>query len=98
MAGGRISVVMVTWRTGPHLCEAVEAVLAAPDVDEFILVNHENPPEVLAKLRESASANPTTVHYVGEGGRIATAARLPEQSSPDWFLQSTKAFVSAPKQ
>lgn len=58
MAGGRISVVMVTWRTGPQLSEAVDAVLAAPDIDEFVLVNHENPPEVLAALRKRAEENP----------------------------------------
>lgn len=52
----RVSVVMVSYRTGPVLFEAVEAALGAPDVDELIVVNHDNPPEDEARLVALAAA------------------------------------------
>jgi len=45
-----ISAIMVTWRTGPVLFDAIHAVLADSDIAELILVDHENPPEVRSKL------------------------------------------------
>lgn len=54
MSDPRLSVVTVSWKTGPHLMEAAAAVLAAPGVDEFVMVSHENPPEAIAALRELA--------------------------------------------
>lgn len=53
-----ISVVMVSYRTGPSLFGAVQSVLAAPDVDELVLVNHQNPPEAEARLRALSDAEP----------------------------------------
>ncbi|WP_170150514.1 glycosyltransferase family 2 protein [Maricaulis maris] len=47
--------VTVSWQTGPHLVEAVESILAAPGVDEFVLVNHGNPPELIQSLRAMAA-------------------------------------------
>lgn len=55
MSDPRLSVVTVSWKTGPHLMEAATAVLATPGVDEFIMVSHENPPEAVAALRELAA-------------------------------------------
>lgn len=55
MSEPRLSVVTVSWRTGPRLMEATAAVLAAPGVDEFIMVSHENPPEVVAALHALAA-------------------------------------------
>lgn len=54
MSEPSLSVVTVSWMTGPHLMEAAAAVLAAPGVDEFVMVSHENPPEAVAALRELA--------------------------------------------
>ncbi|WP_203293746.1 glycosyltransferase family 2 protein [Maricaulis parjimensis] len=51
----RLSVVTVAWQTGPRLLEAVASILAAPGVDEFVLVNHGNPPELIRALRTMAS-------------------------------------------
>lgn len=51
----RLSVVTVAWHTGPHLIESVASILAAPGVDELILVNHGNPPEMIQALRAMAS-------------------------------------------
>lgn len=51
-----VSVIMVSYHTGPVLFEAVEAVLAAPDVAELIVVNHDNPPGDEARLVALAAA------------------------------------------
>ncbi|WP_417485332.1 glycosyltransferase family 2 protein [Maricaulis salignorans] len=57
MSEVRLSVVTVSWMTGPHLMDAVAAVLAAPGVDEFVMVSHENPPAAVAALRELAASH-----------------------------------------
>lgn len=51
-----LSVVMVSYRTGPVLFDAIDAVLAAPDVDELVVVNHDNPPADEARLTALAAA------------------------------------------
>lgn len=55
MNNPRLSVVTVSWMTGPYLMEAATAVLAAPGIDEFVMVSHENPPEAVAALRDLAA-------------------------------------------
>ena len=55
MAEPRLSVVTVSWQTGPRLLEAVASILASPGVDEFVLVNHGNPPEMIRSLRTMAA-------------------------------------------
>ena len=50
-----VSVVMVSWHTGDSLTEAVEAVIVAPGIDEFVLVNHGNPEATNIFLRETAA-------------------------------------------
>ncbi|WP_421788004.1 glycosyltransferase family 2 protein [Hyphobacterium sp.] len=40
---GSISAIMVSWRTGPVLMDALRAVLADPQIAELVLVDHENP-------------------------------------------------------
>lgn len=57
MSQPRLSVVTVSWMTGPTLMAAVNAVLAAPGVDEFVLVSHENPPRIIAALRTLAASH-----------------------------------------
>ncbi|MFW6300682.1 MAG: glycosyltransferase family 2 protein, partial [Oceanicaulis sp.] len=49
-------VIMVSYRTGPVLFEAVETALAAPDIAELVVVNHDNPPEDEARLVALAAA------------------------------------------
>ena len=56
-AGG-VSAVMVSWNTGPALFEAIDAALAAPDIDELVLVDHENPPEHARRLDEITAREP----------------------------------------
>lgn len=80
MSGASVSVVMVSWYTGPSLAESVAAVLVAPGITEFILVNHGNPPEVSAELRDLAAANPKltlieTSENLGFGSGCNTGAK-----------------------
>lgn len=87
MAGGTISVVMVTWRTGPHLAEAIESVLAAPDVDEFIVVNHENPPEVVAGLeRRARQHDKMTLIDTGENLGFSKGCNIGAKAATGDFL------------
>lgn len=98
MSLGRVSVVMVTWRTGPHLREAVRAVLAAPDVDEFILVNHDNPPEVEAELRAMADAN-ERMTFIASGGNLGFSKGCnlgADQASGDFIFFLNPDAVLAP--
>lgn len=44
----------MTFRTGDVLLDCVDSVLAAPDVDELVLVNHDNPPEMVEQLEQRA--------------------------------------------
>ena len=44
----------MTFRTGDVLLDCVDSVLAAPDVDELVLVNHDNPPEMVEQLERRA--------------------------------------------
>lgn len=45
-----ISAIMVSWKTGPVLFDAIAAALADPDIAELILVDHENPDDVRTRL------------------------------------------------
>ncbi|WP_375284861.1 glycosyltransferase family 2 protein [Marinicauda pacifica] len=65
-----ISVVMVSWHSGPVLFESLNAALAAADVDEVILVNHGNPAvdvETLEAL-DTREARLTLIHSGGNLG------------------------------
>ena len=53
-----VSVIMVSYRTGPALFAAIEAVLAEDRVGELVLVNHDNPPADIAWLEDKAEAAP----------------------------------------
>ncbi|WP_300540672.1 glycosyltransferase family 2 protein [Maricaulis sp.] len=68
----RLSVVTVSWQTGPHLLESVASILNAPGVDEFILVNHGNPPDMVRMLREMAAESDRFV-LVESGGNLGFA-------------------------
>lgn len=51
-----IAAVIVSWRTGPLLFACVESALAAPDIDEVILVDNGNPRETRVRLITAAAA------------------------------------------
>ncbi len=63
----RISVVMASYHTGPALAQTAAAVLAAPDVAELVLVDNGNPPEMTARLRDLAAAQPAMRLLSGHG-------------------------------
>ena len=48
----RISVIMVSFRTGPALLESVNSVLHDPDIFELILVDNGNPPSARHRLSQ----------------------------------------------
>lgn len=66
----RISVVMVSWHSGPVLVQAIKAVLGAHDVNELVLVNHGNPAERVEYLEDLAAAEPRLmlIHTGGNRG------------------------------
>ena len=74
-APARLSVVTVAWQTGPRLLEAVASILAAPGVDEFVLVNHGNPPELIRALRAMAC-----LLYTSPSPRDRQKTRMPSSA------------------
>ena len=64
-----VSVVMVSYRTGPVLAAAIEAVLARDQegVVELILIDNGNPPEVVTVLARRAEAEPRFKFVSGHG-------------------------------
>ncbi len=67
--GPAVSVVMVSYRTGPVLFEAIASVLspAQEGVAELILVDNGNPPDVTAELERRAAAEPRLGLVSGHG-------------------------------
>ena len=62
-----ISVVMVSYFTGPALGAAVASVLAEPDAAELILVDNGNTPAVTAALAAQAAQEPRLTLVTGHG-------------------------------
>jgi len=58
---------MVSYHTGPALNSAIEAALAQSLVDELLLVDNGNPPEVVRTLREWGAREPRLVLLTGQG-------------------------------
>lgn len=56
-----VSVIMVSYRTGPVLFDAIDAAIDAADVDEVVVVNHDNPPADEARLTALAAAEDALV-------------------------------------
>ena len=80
-SGGRISAVMVSYRTGPVLFDSIRSVLSDPDIHELVLVNHDNPTNVTVRLDTMAAAEPrlNVIHTganlgFGRGCNIGTRA------------------------
>ena len=63
----RVSVVMVSYMTGPALFEAITAVLQDPDVCELIIVDNGNDIETRRKLGEIGMKNQTIRIIQGQG-------------------------------
>ena len=67
MSGERISVVMVSFHTGPVLFEAVRAVLADPGIAELVLVDNGNPADIRRALMEAFGADDRVRLLQGHG-------------------------------
>lgn len=66
-ASSRISIVMVSYYTGPVLMQALDAALAQTGLDELILVNNGNPPDMVARLRQREVETPRMRIISGQG-------------------------------
>ena len=62
-----ISAVTVSYQTGPVLRDCLDALIAAPEISEIVLVDNGNPPEVEAWLDERAAAEPRLKLVRGQG-------------------------------
>lgn len=68
-SGGRISAVMVSYRTGPVLFDSIRSVLSDPDIFELVLVNHDNPTDVTVRLDTMSVAEPR-LHVIHTGANL----------------------------
>ncbi len=62
-----VSAIIVSFQTGPRLKECLYAVVGDPDVDEIILVDNGNPPEMLSWLTQFAARHRTVTVLTGHG-------------------------------
>lgn len=68
--GTSISVIMVSWHSGPVLLDALKAALNCSDVEQLVLVNHGNPAEMVEQLETLDQTQPrlTLIHSGGNLG------------------------------
>ncbi len=62
-----VSVIMVSYRTGPALWLAIEAALEQPECHELVLVDNGNVPGIMARLQELAQREPRVKLISGHG-------------------------------
>jgi GT2 family glycosyltransferase len=62
-----VSVVMITYHTGPALLESIPLVLAQENLQELVLINNGNPPEEEERLKKLAAENPKVKFITGHG-------------------------------
>ncbi len=63
----RVSVIVVSYRTGPVLFDCLNVLLADPDVYEIVLVDNGNPPEDQSRLAGLAAGLGSRLIIVGQG-------------------------------
>ena len=61
------SVIMVSYHTGPDLFAAIDSVLGQTEPVELCLVDNGNPPEIIQKLKDMATAEPRLKFITGHG-------------------------------
>jgi GT2 family glycosyltransferase len=66
-SGGGVSAIIVTYFTGPLLKPCLATAEADPSIDETILVDNGNPPEVAAALKDWAAERPGRKLLQGHG-------------------------------
>ena len=93
-----VAAVIVTYRTGPTLFDALAAARAARDIDEVIVVDNGNPPEATAWLDAVAAGDPTLRVVRGHGnvgfGRACNLGA--RQTHADHLLYLNPDAVIAP--
>lgn len=68
----QLSVIMVSYRTGPSLFLAIDSVLASHEIAELVLVNHDNPRDIVLRLEALARTRPK-LRLVHSGGNLGFA-------------------------
>jgi N-acetylglucosaminyl-diphospho-decaprenol L-rhamnosyltransferase len=63
----RVSAIVVSYRTGPVLFDCLNVLIATPDIYEIVLVDNGNPPDVLARLQETAARAGSRLVITGGG-------------------------------
>ncbi len=82
-----VSTVMVTYRTGPLLFEAIEAVLSQDGLCELILVDNGNPPEVVAEIERCVAKDDRLILLSGHGNiGFAAGCNLGAKSAHGEYL------------
>ncbi len=64
---GGVGVAMVSYRTGPVLFQAIDAVLADPAIERLVLVDNGNTPEDRTALAKRAAVEPRVTIVEGQG-------------------------------
>jgi hypothetical protein len=83
----QVSIVMVSYHTGPALEEAIDAVLAQGGDLELIVVDNGNPEEVTAALKARSLADPRVNVLTGHGNvGYAAACNLGAQRASGEYL------------
>ncbi len=88
MQNNLITAVMVTYRTGPVLFEALAAVLKQGELGQLIIVDNGNPADKLAQLRDVAEADARVLLITGHGniGYAAACNLGAEKADHDLLL------------
>ncbi|MDX2275842.1 MAG: glycosyltransferase family 2 protein [Hyphomonadaceae bacterium] len=93
-----ISAVTVSYQTGPVLRDCLDALIAAPEISEIVLVDNGNPPDVEAWLDQRAAAEPRLKLVRGQGnvgfGRACNAGA--KRAAGDVLLFVNPDVVLAP--
>jgi N-acetylglucosaminyl-diphospho-decaprenol L-rhamnosyltransferase len=93
-----LSVIMVSYRTGPSLFLAIDAVLSAHEAAELVLVNHDNPHDTIMRLEALARTRPK-LRLIHSGGNLGFARGCnlgAKQARGDVFLFLNPDAVLSP--
>jgi N-acetylglucosaminyl-diphospho-decaprenol L-rhamnosyltransferase len=85
---GRVTLVMVSYRSGPWLFQAIDRALGQPAVAQLVVVNNGNPPELERELRRRVARDPRIQLIEGQGniGFAAACNRGVERATGELLL------------
>lgn len=82
-----VSVVMVSYYTGPVLWRAIESVLKQHHLHELIIVDNGNPPDIQERLSALAKSNPSIIYLSGHGNiGFARACNKGSKQATGYYL------------